>query len=155
MTNEERQSIIDGEHLQVLSLCYFIYAGINALFSLFGLFYMLMSLLVGSEAFRVAAHADQGAPPAFVAPFVGLFGLGVFVLLVGLAVLKFEAARRLRQRRSRGFCMFVAALSCIAIPFGTALGIAALRVLTRESVRRLFDTEAPAAASVVPAGAGA
>jgi hypothetical protein len=38
MTNDERQEIIDGEHLKILSICYYIYAGFNALFSLFGLF---------------------------------------------------------------------------------------------------------------------
>ncbi len=32
MTNDERQEIADGEHLRILSICYYIYAGVNAFF---------------------------------------------------------------------------------------------------------------------------
>jgi len=77
------------------------------------------------------------------------------VILVGLAILKFTVARRLRQRRSWVFCIVVAALSCIGIPFGTALGVFTLLVLSRHSVKCMFDIKVPSATGVVAGGGGA
>jgi len=76
MTDEERQLIIDGEHLRILSVCYFIYAGINAFFSFFGLFYMFMGLFVSSVASRIPPQPNQAPPPALFALFFGVFGFG-------------------------------------------------------------------------------
>ncbi len=139
MTDEERQAIIDGEHLRVLSLCYYIYAGLNAFFSLFGVFYALMGLFFTMVASRVPAKPDQGLPP-FFGLFLGVIGIGMFAFMMSFAILKLIVAKRLRQRRSRIFCIVVAGLSCIGIPFGTALGVFTLLVLSRTSVKQVFDS---------------
>ncbi len=156
MTEDERQEMIDGEQLRILSICYYIYAGFNALFSLFGLFYVFMGLMVGSLISRLPAQPNQPPPPpAAIAAFFGVFGLGMFVFLIGMGFLKFMVAGRLRRRRSRVFCMIVAGVSCIGIPFGTTLGVFTLVVLLRQSVKRLFDTRAQAATDVAAGTGGA
>ena len=154
MTEDERQEIVDGEHIRVLSVCYYIYAVFNALFSLFGLFYAFMGLMIGSAVSSLPAQPNQPRPPlpASFAALFGVFGFGMFLFLMGLAFLKFMAAGRLRRRRSRVFCMIVGAVSCIGIPFGTALGVFTLVVLSRKSVLRLFDTTPRAATGVVAGG---
>jgi hypothetical protein len=151
MTKDERQEIIDGEHLKILSICYYIYAGFNALFSLFGLFYALMGLMIGSAISRMPEQPNQ-PPPAFFAVIFGVFGLGMFVFLIVLGLLKFMVAGRLRRRRSRVFCMIVAGVSCVGIPFGTVMGVFTLIVLSRPSVKRLFDTNVIAAPDVIAGG---
>jgi hypothetical protein len=44
----------------------------------------------------------------------------------------------LRARRHRTFSMVVAAINCLHIPIGTALGVFTFIVLGRESVRKLY-----------------
>ena len=149
MTDEERQGIVDGEHLRALSICYYVYAGANAFFSLFGLLYVFMGLMMGAVAQLPMQPSQQNQPPPeIMAAIFGAMGLAIFVLFLGLGALKFFVARLLQRRRARVFCMIVAAISCIGIPFGTALGVFTLIVLSRDSVRRLFDANPPPAADV-------
>jgi hypothetical protein len=56
------------------------------------------------------------------------------------AILILIAGKKLKARRNRIFCMVVAGLECIFMPFGTILGIFTLLLLNRESVRRAFDS---------------
>ena len=63
-----RQSIIDEEHLKLLSLGYVISAAAAAFFSLFGLMYMLMGVLMNAVISHQPAVATKSSqvPPAFV-----------------------------------------------------------------------------------------
>jgi hypothetical protein len=146
-TQEERQAFLDDEHLKLLSIGYIIAGAISAVFSIFGLFYALMGLFFGSVFARLPSQPGQPPPPEFMGWFFGLFGLGFFLVLVTFAVLKFLAAQRLKARRSRTFCMVVAALTCFEVPYGTALGVCTFIVLLRPSVARLFEPP-PAAPAV-------
>jgi hypothetical protein len=155
MLEAERQATIDGEHLRILSICYIVYAGFNAFFSLFGLLYAFMGVFVNELISRMPPQPNQPPPPEFLGLFFGVFGFGMFGLMVVLAVLKFIVANRLRQRRSRALCLVVAGLTCFGIPFGTALGVFTFLVLLRPSVALSFDTQTSSAGSVVPTGGGA
>ncbi len=59
-------------------------------------------------------------------------------MIIGMGVLNFMCARRIGKCRSRTFCMVVAGVNCIQIPFGLALGICTFIVLGRQSVVELF-----------------
>ncbi|HTS13805.1 MAG TPA: hypothetical protein VMH00_16920 [Candidatus Limnocylindrales bacterium] len=134
----DRQALIDTEHLKLLSLGYMIAGGVSALFSLIGLFYAFMGLVVGATIAHVPASGNNSPPPAFIGWIFGAIGLGIFFLLVVFAILKFRAAVCLRNRTSRVFCMVVAAISCLEFPYGTALGVLTFIVLGRDSVIRTF-----------------
>lgn len=152
MTDAERQAIVDGEHLRILSICYIVYGAFNAFFSLFGLLYACMGLFFTELASRIPPRPNQPPPPAILGLFFGVFGLGCFAVMVVLATLKFVAAKRLSQRRSRTLCLVVAALSCFGIPFGTALGVFTFLVLLRPSVIRAFDVAASPTGAVPSEG---
>jgi len=145
-----RQSIIDEEHLKLLSLGYMISAATAALFSLFGLMYMLMGIAMGaamSHSHEFAAHTGQ-APPAFIGWMVAGIGLVIFLMMIVLAAVKFRAGSCIKKRKSRTFCMVVAGISCLEFPYGTVLGVFTFIVLGRESVARLFNSSiAPDAAA--------
>lgn len=55
------------------------------------------------------------------------------------------AGRKLKRRTSRTFCLVVAGLECILMPFGTVLGVFTLIVLSKEPAKQLFAERAPAA----------
>ena len=134
--SESPQAIIDKEHLRLLRIGYFISAAQTALFIPFGLLYAGMGVLF--------AHlpAGGGSPPApFMSWIFGIFG-AVFAGFATLAAaLKFLTAIRLKERRSRMLCMITAGLSCLEMPYGTALGVMTFVVLSRPSVRQEFEAQ--------------
>jgi hypothetical protein len=136
--NEEElvQQVKDEEHLRLLSIGYRVSAVLAALFSLYGPMFALMGLVLPTSTQANVATPTQ---PAFVGLLFGGIGLGILAVGLGLAALEWTAARRLEQRRSIGFCQAVAALSCLAVPFGTVLGVLTFIVLGRPSVRHLFE----------------
>ena len=140
-----RQSIIDEEHLKLLSLGYMISAATTAFFSLIGLMYMAMGVFMSvliSHQKETNANTGQ-APPAFVGWLFAAIGLGIFLFLLGVAAAKFRTAICIRRRSSRTFCMVVAGIGCLEIPYGTVLGVLSFMVLGRDSVTRLFSPTTP------------
>jgi hypothetical protein len=138
-----RQAVMDEEHLRLLRIGFFVMAGMKAFMSLFGLLYAG----IGLTAFTFAHAAPptrpgQEPPPEFVGWIFAGFGLGFFAFFAATSVLCFMVARRLRQRRSRVFCMVVAGIDCISVPFGTLLGVFTFLVLGRPTVMRMFETTA-------------
>lgn len=140
-----RQAIIDEEHLSLLSLGYMISAATTAFFSIFGLFYMAIGLFFGVLAShgKAAVGATGQAPPAFMGWIFGAMGAAVFLFAVALATAKLRTAFCLKRRRSRTFCLIVAGISCLGVPYGTALGVLSFIVLGRDSVVRLFSSANP------------
>jgi hypothetical protein len=68
---------------------------------------------------------------------------GILVLIGGtIAALKFYAGYCLGRHRARTFCLVVAGLTCLAIPYGTLLGVFTFVVLARPSVEELFAAPA-------------
>ena len=135
-----RQAIVDDEHLKLLYIGYLISAGMNAFFSLFGLLYVFLGVMMG-----VIFGADSGAaghtgdaPPAFIGWIFGIIGFVIFLFLIAMAAVKFIAAYRIKNRRSRVFCMVVAGITCVEIPYGALLGVCTFVVLERASVKKLF-----------------
>jgi hypothetical protein len=128
-----REAIIDDEHLRLLRIGYFVSAGQTAVFIPLGLFYAAMGVLI-------PRLPGAGAPPPpFMSLFFGIFGTVITGIAVVATGLKLFTAIRLKERRSRTLCMITAALTCLEIPYGTALGIMTLVVLGRASVQREFE----------------
>jgi hypothetical protein len=126
----------DQEHLTLLKLGFYLMAGFTGFCSLFSIIYIAMG---GLFALGVTPPSGTGIDQHWVGLIV--LGIGVAFLLLGLAItlLTYFAGRSLGERRHRIFCMVVAALMCLSIPFGTALGVCAIVVLNRPSVERLFN----------------
>lgn len=144
--NVSRQAIVDGEHLRLLSIGYIISGVFSALFSLMGLLYALMGLVMSRFFADVAKDSNQpvDVPPEFVGTVIGLFGLAFFLVLISLALAKFWAASRIRQRKSRAAIQVIAAITCFGIPYGTILGVCTFMVMSRKSVADVFDAVAAA-----------
>jgi hypothetical protein len=143
MDDNERQAIVDEEHLNLLRIGYMVSAGMCALFSFFGLFYILIGAVFFVAGSRFPSQPGQEPPPAFVGWLLAFFGLGFAVVMLGLAALRFRVAQLLKRRRSRIFCLVVAGICCLEMPYGTLLGVMTFLVLGRPSVSQLFTTAAP------------
>ena len=136
-----RQKVVDDEHLRLLSIGY-VFSGImTALFSLMGLLYAGMGLLMNTffaAAARESAHPEK-MPPESLGMIVGIFGGLFFLVLISLALAKFWAASRIKRRQSRMACLVISGITCLGIPYGTALGVCTFIVLGRDSVAAQFN----------------
>lgn len=135
-----RKTIVDEEHLRMLTLGYYLSAGMCLLFSLFGGLYMVLGLMFTFAFRNFPAQPPNSAPPPEVGWFFFAIGAFIFGAMVALAALKFLTARRLKARTSRTFCLVIAGISCLEVPYGTTLGVLTFVVLTRDSVKALFST---------------
>ncbi len=141
MTDEERQEIVDGEHLRALSICYVVGGVVHVVSSVFGLSYVVVGVVFAALLAGMPGGRDASPAPEAIGLFFGLFGFFTFVILLGLGAVQLLAARRLKQRRSRVLCMVVAGVTCVGIPYGTVLGVITFLVLARPSVVRAFTVE--------------
>jgi lysylphosphatidylglycerol synthetase-like protein (DUF2156 family) len=129
----------DEEHLRLLSIFHYVVGGITALFACFPCIHLGLGIALVSGVLPVP-HGQQR-----VDPFIGwlFIILGSVLILVGwtLAVAILCAGRFLAGRTHYTYCFVVAAIECILMPFGTALGVFTIIVLSRPSVKALFQSD--------------
>ena len=127
----------------MLGIAYLVSAGMSAVFSFFGLFYAFLGVFITTVPAWAPPASGQEPPPEFIGWIFGLFGFGMFLIMITAGVLKFMTYRCLKQRRSKTFCMVIAGISCLGIPYGTLLGVLTFLVLSRPSVSTLFEPQPP------------
>jgi len=82
-------------------------------------------------------HGSQ-QPTAFLGWLFVVFA-SIFILLGwGFAVLVLVAGRFIARRKHYTFCLVMACVECLLMPFGTVLGVFSIWVLNRQSVKGLF-----------------
>lgn len=126
----------DAQHLRLLSIFHYVVAGITFLFGCFPVFHIAFGamVLLRPDMF----NGGENPPPPFLgAMFVGV-GLAIMLGIWFIAALMAAAGWFLAQRRYHLFCLVVAAVSCLFMPFGTVLGIFTIIILSRPSVQALF-----------------
>ena len=130
----------DNEHLRLLAIFHWVLAGLMALFSLFPIIHLAMGV------FMVIGEFDhQNPPPAFMGWFFIVFASTFIVVGLAFSACIAHAARCLQRRVRYTYCLVIAGLSCMFMPFGTVLGVFTLITLMKPSVKAQFA--APAAAA--------
>ena len=143
----------DETHLRLLSIFHYVVAGLAALFACIPIIHLVVGLtfVLAPEKF-----GENGQPQA-AAWFGWLFVVfaAVFITLGWtFAVLVFTAGRFLAQRRRYLFCLIMAGVECMFMPFGTVLGVFTIVVLLRDSVKQLFPGASPLPPSGIYPGSG-
>ena len=123
----------DREHLKLLSIFHYVVGAMTALFACFPLIHLAIGI-----AMLCGAFDGKNGPP----PLVGLFFIifsSIFILCGwALAVCMVIAGTRLARYQARTYCLVLAAIECIFVPFGTVLGVFTIIVLMKDSVKELF-----------------
>ena len=140
----------DSEHLRLLSLFHYIVAGVAALFALFPVIHLVVgvALVTGTLWGEDAAKTDLFA--GLVGWFFVLFAVAWIVCGLSFAVCLAFAGRFLEQRRRYKYCLVLAGLACMFMPFGTVLGVLTILVLVRPSVKASFGVVVPTAQAPAP-----
>jgi len=126
----------DEDHLRLLSIFHYVVAGLAAFLACFPIIHLVIGL-----AFILAPHTFEGKgerpPPWFGWVFV-IFASIIITLGWTFAAFIFATGRSLSRRRRYLFCLVMAGVECLFMPFGTVLGVFTIIVLMRESVKQLF-----------------
>jgi hypothetical protein len=131
----------DEQHLGVLSICHFIYAGLLAAAGVVGVLYIVFGVFLAASIAGAGAPGS-GAPAAAVGGIFVVIGGFITLLLWAKAVLMVISGIGLRRRRYRMLSIVLACISCAAVPLGTLLGAFTLVVLLRPSVTAMYDAVA-------------
>ena len=127
----------DLSHLKILSICFYVKAGLTAITALFFSIYIILGVVV-MTADDIPRRANEPPPELFGGIFVGV-GIVLMLIFFALAFLAFWAGRSLSKHKNYTFCMVIGGLVCLSMPLGTILGIFTIIVLARDSVKALFN----------------
>ncbi|MGD0523636.1 MAG: hypothetical protein ABSE49_00760 [Polyangiaceae bacterium] len=128
----------DESQLNTLSICHYIYAGLLGVFGIFGIIYVIFGVLLATASLG-GGGSPGGPPPAAVGGIVAAIGGFITLLLWAKAACVAYSGMNLKKRQKRTFSFVIACICCMNIPLGTALGIFTLVVLSRQSVRAIYD----------------
>ena len=120
----------DGQYLKLLSVFHYVVGGLVAFFACMFLFFFCIGVAMLTGAIDDA--------PIFVGLMFVIMSIVAITLGWTLAVCIIIAGRCLAKRKRYMFCLVMAAISCIFMPFGTVLGVFTIIVLMRPSVKELF-----------------
>jgi hypothetical protein len=131
----------DADHLHLLEIVFYIAGGMTAFFSCLFLLHFTMFLVLGlnPQMFPSSPQGQHVSPPPsgiFLA-FAAIIGI---VILIGwtFGALQIYAGRCLRHRQNWIFIFTISILECAFIPWGTTIGVFALLLLSRPTVKALF-----------------
>ncbi len=124
----------DEQYLNLLSIFHYVVGGLTALFSCFFLIHVAIGIAMLCGAFE-----GKDAPPRFVGLIFIIFPLLLIIAGWTLAGFMVAAGVKLKRRVSRIFCLVIAGIECIVMPFGTVLGVFTIVLLMKDSVKSLFE----------------
>lgn len=129
------------EHLRLLKIGYYVLAGISLFSSVFSLLFIGLGALFASGAVPVQQGSTDD--PRLAGLILLVMGLAFLVLSLAGTWLVYYTGRSLAERRRWTFCMVVAALCCLQIPWGTVIGVCTIIVLNRPEVKASFRPPSP------------
>lgn len=138
-----------GEALSVLAVAHYLLAAVTLLAAPVGLYLVFAGwpLLYPESGTQTLPHrrAEILDPPLWGATFVVAGVLLTSLSLMHAGLLAY-VGRLIARRKRRRFCLVFSVLDMTYLPLGTALGIFALWLLTKQPVKAQFDAEAKARA---------
>jgi len=120
----------DEKYLKMLSVFHYVVGGLAACLACIPIIHLSIGI-----AILVGAIDDA---PEFAGVLLAMIGMIGILMGWTLAVCIIIAGRCLAKRKRYMFCLVMAAISCVFMPFGTVLGVFTIIVLMRPSVKELF-----------------
>jgi hypothetical protein len=140
----------DLQYLKLLSIFQYVVGGLAALFSFIPIIYVVIGML--AVCIPGTFEGEGEAMPLFIGWIFIIIGAVLIVLGWAFSVCIIIAGRSLARQVHYMFCIVMAAIECIFMPFGTVLGVFTIIVLTRPSVKEMFEQNAVSKPTDAPTG---
>jgi hypothetical protein len=135
----EMQAQADGRNLDLLAIFHFIYAGLLGFGALFFLLYVILGAVMATSVASGGGSSGDAAAVGGIFAVIGFVFMALFATKAAFLVWSGISMRK-RQRHTLSFVM--ACISCINLPLGTTLGVFTLVVLSKPSVKWLYERTA-------------
>lgn len=124
----------NNNYLKLLSVFHYVVGIIIAAFACFPIIHLLMGISMVSGAVQVS---DEFPFQMFGWLFVVLSSIFILTGWI-MAVAIMMAGRKLAQRKAYTYCLVIAGIECIFMPFGTILGVLTIIMLMKDEVKAEF-----------------
>ncbi|GAA5505979.1 hypothetical protein [Novipirellula caenicola] len=138
-----RPSSEDIDQLRLLSIFHYVVGGVIALMSLFPIIHLAFGIAIVTGVLD-DTNANGGPSPAIFGWLFILFPALMIGIGMAMACCVIVAGRKLGSHQGYTYCLVIAGVECMFMPFGTVLGVFTILVLIRPSVKALFGYSAPA-----------
>ena len=126
----------DQQQVKLLSIFHYVLGGLTAIFSCFPILHIVMGIAMLNGDF---GDGNTAPPKVFAIMFILM--PAIFVLIGwSLSICMIIAGRKLARFKSRTFCIVIAGIESMLMPFGTVLGVFTIIVLMRESIKEFYET---------------
>lgn len=134
-THRDKQ---DQDHLNLLVILFRVFGGLSFLGICFGGFYLFIGIMATTNPsiFEPKNGINQ---TAMMSTMFIVIGSIASLLSAVMGIMFFVAANWIRDRRNWTGIFVMSVIACLNVPLGTVLGVFSLTVLTRESVKTLFN----------------
>jgi len=129
----------DESHLNILSIFHYVVAAMAGLIACFPIIHLVIgiSMLTGSF-FPRASDAGEAFPFTLFGLFFTIIPAAIILFGWAFAICLAVAGHFLSKKQRYMFCLVMACVSCIFMPFGTVLGVFTILVLMRPPVKAMF-----------------
>ncbi len=125
----------DEHYLRLLSIFHYVVAGFATLFSLIPSIHLVLGIVMASGGL---SDPKDPLPTVLIGWFFIVFASVWILCGLTFAACIVLAGRYLQARRHYTFCLVMACLECMFMPFGTILGVLTIITVLKPSVRTLF-----------------
>lgn len=129
----------DEEHLHLLSIFHYVVGGLGSLFACMPLIHMGLGFLFIFAPEQITQNTGE-SPPQFIGWLFFLIGLVFFLAGQCMALAIIISGRFIAKRKNYLYSFVVGCIECAFFPFGTVLGVFTLIVLSRESVKEVYNS---------------
>lgn len=126
----------DLQYIKILSIFYYVIAGLVALLSCFALLYLFAGIML----LNLPPMENQPPPPAALGWLFIILSSAVFLLGWLWAAALVLAGWNLSKCRHYFYCMVLGCSILLFVPLGTVLGVFTIIVLFRPNAKLLFET---------------
>jgi hypothetical protein len=126
-------------YLNLLALFHIVVGAIAGLFSCFPLINLSIGLSMLEEIPKTIAQGDMFSPFALLPIMFILLPTGIVVVGWMFAIAIALNGYYIKERKWLTYCLVMSGVETIFMPFGTALGVFTIILLTRPSIKGLFD----------------
>ena len=124
----------DLQHIRLLSIFHYVLAGMVFFMGCFPFIHFFLGL-----GFVAGWFPDTNSEVETVGVFLMVIAGAIILTAWALAISVAVAGNFLGRRVNYRYCLVIAAIACLFMPFGTVLGVFTIMVLMRPSVKPLFS----------------
>lgn len=129
----------DTSYLNILSIFHYIVAGIAGLFSCLPLLNLFIGIPILEEVPYLLSQGEYFSQHTIASVIFILLPTGMAAMGWMFAVAVALNGYYIKNRKWLKYCIVMGGIETVFAPFGTALGVFTIILLTRPNIRSLFD----------------